>query len=146
MFPSLDFEEAWVRVMVSLIPKQPHPKGLNEFRPIICVMTFRKLQGCRTHCRQSLGNRTNGVKTPPQTVHMIERSTEIAREWNMRIFCCATRSEERFWGDVSRQHCCDVASQKPERTADRCPQVVGAAFTGSTARTRIDRLSHFSGP
>ena len=45
MFSSLNFQETWFRVMASLIPKKPHPRGLNEFRPISCLTTFRKLLG-----------------------------------------------------------------------------------------------------
>ena len=43
MFSSLNFQETWFRVMASLIPKKLHPRGLNEFRPISCLTTFRKL-------------------------------------------------------------------------------------------------------
>ena len=34
MFSSLNFQETWFRVMACLIPRKPHPRGLNEFRPI----------------------------------------------------------------------------------------------------------------
>ena len=44
MFSSLNFQETWFRVM-ALIPKKTHPRGLNEFRPISCLTTFRKLLG-----------------------------------------------------------------------------------------------------
>ena len=45
VFSSLNFQETWFRAMASLIPKKPHPRGLNEFRPSSCLTTFRKLLG-----------------------------------------------------------------------------------------------------
>ena len=43
--PRSNFQETWFRVMASLILQKPHPRGLNEFRPISCLTTFRKFLG-----------------------------------------------------------------------------------------------------
>ena len=75
--------------MASLIPKKPHPRGLNEFRPISCLTTFRKLLGYIWLLKplpiswKTLQTAFIPHRQGAEAVYMIERCTELAREWNI---------------------------------------------------------------
>ena len=89
MFSSLNFQETWFRVMASLIPKKTHPRGLNEFRPISCLTTFRKLLVYIWLLKlpsSLLQTAFIPHRQGAEAVYMIELCTELAREWSIPVY------------------------------------------------------------
>ena len=62
----LEFEDASFMVMASLIPRKPHPTGVNKFRPICCLTILRTLLvPLAAHTAANLlDNSTNSFHTP----------------------------------------------------------------------------------
>ena len=139
MFSSLNFQETWFRVMASLIPKKPHPRGLNEFRPISCLTTFRKLLGYISLLKlPPLSKKTLQTAFIPrrqgaEAVYMIE---ELAREWSIPVFTAQLDLKKAF-DRVSH----DSIAEMPWRK-NLCPQLVAVLCSWWCCSSQEVRLGH----
>ena len=110
--------------MASLIPKKPHPRGLNEFRPISCLATFRKLLGYILLLKllpiswKTLQTSFIPHRQGAEAVYMIERCTELAREWNIPV-CAAQLNLKKAFDRISHDSIAEMLCRK-----DFCPQLV----------------------
>ena len=124
IFSSLNFQETWLRVMASLIPKKPHPRGLNEFRPISCLTTFRKLLGYIWLLKlpplswKTLQTAFIPHRQGAEAVYMIERCTKLAREWNIPVLIAQLDLKKAF-DRISHDSIAEMQSRK-----NLCPQLV----------------------
>ena len=138
MFSSLNFQETWFRVVASLIPKKPHPRGLNEFRPISCLTTFRKLLGYIWLLKlpplswKTLQTAFIPHRQGAEAVYMIERCTELAREWNIPVFIAQLDLKKAF-DRISHDSIVEMLCRtKPSSPIGGCPlQLVVLQFSGS---------------
>ena len=119
MFSLLNFQETWFRVVASLIPKKPHPRGVNEFRPISCLTTFRKLLAyiwllkLLPLSRKTLQTAFIPHRQGAQAVYMIGRCTELAREWIAQL------DLNKAFDRVSHDNIAELLCRK-----NLCPQLV----------------------
>ena len=134
MFSSLIFQETWFRVMASLISKKPHPRGLNEFRPISCLTTFRKLLEYIWLLKTAshLLEDTEGA----EAVFMIERCTELAREWNIPGFIAQLDLKKAF-DRISHDSIAEMLCRK-----NLCPQLVAVHCSWWCCSSLEVRLGH----
>ena len=143
MFSSLNFLETWFRVMVSLIPKKPqHPRGLNEFRPISCLTTFRKLLRYIWLLKlphlfwKTLQTAFVPHRQGAEAVYMIERCTELAREWNIPVFIAQLDLKKAF-DRISHDSNAEMLCRK-----NLCPQLVAVLCSWWCCSSLEVRLGH----
>ena len=117
MFSSRNFQETWFRVMASLVPKKPHPRGLNEFRPISCLTTFRKLLGYIWLLKlpllswKTLQTAFTSYRQGAEAVYTIEHCTELAHEWNIPV-CIAQLDLKKAFDRISHYNIADMLFRK----------------------------------
>ena len=142
MFSSLNFQETWFRVVASLIPKKPHPRGLNEFRPISCLTTFRKLLVCIWLLKlpllswKTLPTAFITHRQDAEAVYMIERSTELAREWSIPVFIAQLDLKKAF-DRISHDSIAEMLCRK-----NLCPQLVAVFCVWWCCSSLEVRLRH----
>ena len=142
MFSSLNFQETWFRVMASLIPQKPHPRGLNEFRPISCLTTFRKLLGYIWLLKlpplswKTLQTAFIPHRQGAEAVYMIERCTELAREWSIPVFIAQLGLKKAF-DRISHDSIAEMLCRK-----NLCPQLVAVLCSWWCCSSLEVRLGH----